>query len=141
MVALLGAFLIPVFISSLRGLTHVLTCRERVEARFAFQIVPGAEPVLLGSDVLTKGESGSLCGGLRVAVHARTVPDGRVAVEVPITNRSPYPWHGTVLLRLGETSIPVDVGSIDAGRTESDTLLLDLGPGLHEVSGSLLIGP
>ena len=137
--ALLGSFLIPVFLSSLRGLTHVLTCEERVETPFTFQIVPGAEPILVSSGPLQSART--LCGGLSVDLLARSAGDNRIGIEVPIRNESRSPWHGTVLLKLGEISLPVDVGEVASGETESDTLIVDLDPGLHRVSGSLLIGP
>ena len=138
--ALLGVFLIPVVISSLRGLTHVLTCRDPVETPFSLRIVPGAEPVLVSSQLLRRDEPRLLCGGLAVDMRARAV-DGRVAMEVPITNHSPHPWHGTVLMRLGATSLPVDVGEVPPGGMGTDEVVFDLAPGLHEVGGSLLIGP
>ena len=139
--ALIGAFLIPVFATTLRGLTHVLTCEETVRETFAFQIVPGADPIQISSGVIRRGEPQTLCGGLRVHLAADSRGPSRIALTVPITNESRHPWQGTVLLRLEQTALPVDVGRVEPGETRSDTLVFDLDPGLHEVSGSLLIGP
>ncbi len=138
---LIGAFLIPVVLTTLRGLTHVLTCEETVREPFAFQIVPGADPIQISTGLIRRGEPETLCGGLSVQLSARSRDQHTIALQVPITNESPHPWNGTVLLQLGGTSLPVDIGSVEPGGTESDTLLLDLDPGMHELSGSLLIGP
>ena len=138
---LIGAFLIPVVLTTLRGLTHVLTCEETVREPFAFQIVRGADPIQISTGVIRRGEPQTLCGGLLVQLSATSRGEQRIALDVPITNRSPHPWNGTVLLQLGETSLPVDIGSVEPGGTETDTLILDLDPGMHELSGSLLIGP
>jgi hypothetical protein len=137
--AIVGSFLIPVFLSSLRGLTHVLTCREQVETPFTFQIVPGAEPIQVSSP--GDQRPASVCGGLSVDLLARSAGANRIALEVPITNASRSTWHGTVLLRLGGIDLPVNVGEVESGETRSDTLVVDLEPGTHRVSGSLLIGP
>jgi hypothetical protein len=137
--ALVASFLIPVFLSSLRGLTHVLTCRQQVATPFRFQIVPGAEPIQLASPGGAAPQQ--VCGGLSVDVFPRSAGESRIAIEVPIRNDSDSTWHGTVLLRLGNIDLPVNVGKVESGSTGSDTLVVDLDPGLHEVSGSLLIGP
>jgi hypothetical protein len=141
LLALVGIFLIPLLLTALRGLTHVLTCERQVQTPFAFRVQPGAEPVLLSTGVIRRGEPETLCGGLLVQLSARSEAEDRIAVTVPITNGSPHPWNGTVLLRLGDTSLPVGVGSIRPGETQADTLVFRLDPGLHEVTGSLLIGP
>lgn len=138
---LVGAFLIPVFLTTLRGLSHVLTCEDTVREPFAFQIVRNADPIQISTGVIRRGEPQTLCGGLLVHLSARSESDRRIALDVPITNDSPHPWNGTVLLQLGDTSLPVDIGSVEPGATETDTLILDLDPGMHELSGSLLIGP
>ena len=136
-----GALLIPALMTSLGGLTHVLTCEERVETPFTFQILPGQDPVLLSSQVITRGEPSLLCGGLSVDLSARVESRHSVTVDVPITNRSKHVWHGSVVLRLGDTTFPVGVGEVRPGSTEVDTVTFELDEGTHEFSGSLFIGP
>ena len=60
---------------------------------------------------------------------------------VPITNKSPYQWRGTVELQLDGIAIPVNIGAISAGKTATDTVPFTVQRGAHEMSGSLLIGP
>ncbi len=65
LIALLGAFLIPIGMSSLRGLTHVLTCKQSAETPFTLVTVEGLAPQLLSSSRITKGDEKFLCGGSR----------------------------------------------------------------------------
>ena len=140
LVALLGAFLIPIGMSSLRGLTHVLTCRDRVRTPFTLLIPEEGAPEAVTSKRIHR-ESGEICGGLSLELGSRVAGERRLEMDVPITNQSRYPWQGTVQLLLDDTAIPVDIGEIPAGETETDTITFDLDPGTHEVTGSLLIGP
>ena len=139
--ALLGAFLIPITVSTLRGLTHVLTCRDEVATPFTFVVGDAGEATLLSSTVLQEAGPAELCGGLSVDLRATTNPDGRVALRVPITNDTGHRWRGTVMLQVEGASIPVEIGEVDPGATAEDTLDFRLDPGQHEISGSLLIGP
>ncbi len=144
--ALLGAFLIPIGMSSLRGLTHVLTCKQSAETPFTLITPEGLEPQLLSSTRITKEDDALLCaddegGGLSLNMGARSEGPGKVSMILPISNRSKFLWQGTVTLVVGGTSIPVDIGEIPAGETREDIVPLNLKPGSLEVSGSLLIGP
>lgn len=142
LVALLGAFLIPVFSSSLRGLTHVLTCREKAETPFTMIIPTSGPPQVVSSVRLTREKGRELCGGLELDLRGRAAGPGKVVMTVAITNRTPSAWKGTVQLVLeGETSLPVNIGSVPAGRTASDAVEFSLREGAHELGGSLLIGP
>ena len=143
---LVGSLLIPLRISTLDGLTHVLTCRDEVATPFSVVLDPEKAPTLISATTFARQEVdadrvGRLCGGLTVDLTARGLSRDRVEMEVPITNTTRYPWQGTVLFRVEATDIPVDIGAIDPGHTETDTIQLGLDPGQHEVSGSLLIGP
>jgi hypothetical protein len=82
-----------------------------------------------------------LCGGLSLNMAARIVDGGQVAMVLPISNDSKFPWHGTVTLVIGEISVPVGIGRIASGETETDVVELRLEEGTHQVEGSLLIGP
>ena len=139
--ALLGAFLIPIGMSSLRGLTHVLTCDEQVKQPFELIILPEGDPIVTSSTRLQRGQEAGLCGGLEVNMQARIRGENEIAMIVPIKNNSDELWRGTVKLSLGRTSIPVGIGEIEAGATEQDTLEFDLEEGTHQLNGSLLIGP
>jgi hypothetical protein len=141
LLSLMGVFLIPVTASSLRGLTHVLTCREEVDTPFSMVISDVGDPLITTSNRIERGQEAGVCGGLSLDMAASIDPDGRVAMTLPITNHSDHPWRGTVSLSIGDTTVPVDIGSIDAGQTEADTIRLRLDSGTHELRGSLLIGP
>lgn len=139
--ALLGAFLIPIGVSSLRGLSHVLTCQEEAETPFSMVIPQRGDPLVTTSTRITRGQEEGVCGGLTLNMAARIVEGGKVAMVLPITNNTQYLWRGTVKLVVAGTSIPVDIGEIPAGETEADSVPLNLPPGTHSISGSLLIGP
>ena len=140
---LLGAFLIPIGMSSLRGLTHVLACKEQSRRPFTVVVNPVGEPEVLSSSRISRDRPADdrLCGGLTLDIEARTEGEGKVKLILPVTNHTEFLWRGTVTLVIGETAIPVDIGQIGAGGTAVDEVDLDLDPGTLEVNGSLLIGP
>jgi hypothetical protein len=146
LLALLGVFLIPIGMSSLRGLTHVLTCQEAAETPFQLIIPKKGDPILTSSSRLTRDQPTELCArkgeaGLSLEMGAKEIANQQVAMVTTITNASRFPWRGTVKLLLGKTSIPVDIGEIPAGQSATDEVPFNLDPGDHEVNGSLLIGP
>ena len=141
LLALIGVFLIPIGMSSLRGLTHVLTCKESAETPFTLITPKGMPPELLSSTRISVEDEEYLCGGLSLNMGARADGPGRVSMVLPITNNSEYVWKGSVTLVVGGTSIPASIGEIPAGETREDVVELELDPGTQEVSGSLLIGP
>ncbi len=139
---MLGAFLIPIGMSSLRGLTHILVCEDRFQQPFTMVVGPDGQAEILSSLRISKDpQSDQICGGLTIEPRARTGEDGRVAFTLPVKNNTDYAWRGTLSVQLGDTRIPVDVGEVGPGSTRSDTVHFDLGEGQHEVDGSLLIGP
>ncbi|GBD83960.1 hypothetical protein BMS3Abin02_00344 [bacterium BMS3Abin02] len=140
-VLILGIFLIPIATSSLRGLTHVLTCEENVAAPFSVVVAEDGSAVVTSSATGQAGGDSGLCGGLAVDLRARAKPDGRLDLTVLVTNNSAYPWQGTVDLSLNRTVIPVAIGRIDPAETGTDTVAFRLDPGTHELTGSLLVGP
>lgn len=143
LLGLLGAFMIPVGVSGLRGLTHVLTCREAAETPFTMTIHKDGPPEVTSSQRLERGVEAGGCRGLSLDLRARG--EGRkVAMTVLITNNTSSLWRGTVQLAfVGETKLtfPVEIGSIPAGKTGADTVELELGEGTTEAEGALLIGP
>lgn len=139
---MLGAFLIPIGMSSLRGLTHVITCEDEAKTPFSILIQEDGEPTLTSSTRITRtSEQEKLCAGLTLNISVRSVGRNHIEVRVPITNLSASQWRGTVRLRLSGNPIPVDIGIIDAGATETDVIEFELDPGTLQLNGSLLIGP
>ena len=143
LIALLGAFLIPLGTSSLRGLTHVLTCREEAEVPFTI-VTPedGGVSTVASSNVLNRDDTEGVCGGLVLNPGVgQASSSGRVRLLLPITNNTDDDWRGTVRLRVGSTVVPVDIGEIEAGETATTSVDVRIDPGQLEVNGSLLIGP
>lgn len=138
--ALFAIFLIPVGMASLRGLTQVVTCEGRVESPFTIQIGAGA-PLVITSNRIEPGDERGVCGGLLLDVRARADGPSDITMLVDVTNRSDAVWRGTMQLRLGNLSYAVPIGRIDPGETGSAELPHRLDPGVHELSGSLFIGP
>jgi hypothetical protein len=141
---MLGAFLIPIGTSSLRGLTHVLTCQERAKTPFTVVFEEGQDPTILsatGQITAKDPAEESICGGLSLDLGVSQAEPGRVAVHVPITNNGEFEWRGTVALKAGDATIPVSIGSIKPGVTEKDTIEIRLKSGETQLDGSLLIGP
>ncbi|WP_436795672.1 hypothetical protein [Actinospongicola halichondriae] len=142
MVVLLGIFLIPVANSSLRGLTHVLTCQARVEASLEIDTTTADETVLLSADTITADDEKGLCGGLDVDLQLASTTTDEAFVVVEISNGTDVDWQGSVELEFSGTAVPVAIGAIDAGETASDTVTLRIEPGrTYEIRGTLLIGP
>lgn len=141
LIVLLGAFLIPIGTSSLRGLTHILTCRQRTEIPFTLNAPGGGSPTVVSSSTLTRGTPVGACGGLVLDLGIGVAGPGKVRLSLPITNNTPYDWRGTVKLRLGHTVVPIDIGEIRHGQTAHDSVTIRVPSGQLEVKGSLLIGP
>lgn len=141
LVALLGVFLIPIGTSSLRGLTHLLTCQEAAQVPFSVQLSENGEASMASSSVIERGVDPTLCGGLTLDLAASGGTDGLVTMTVPITNATDRQWQGTVQLSLGDISLPVDIGRIEPGQTATDEVDLTLANGSYDISGTLLIGP
>lgn len=141
MVVLLGTFLIPIGMSSLRGLTHLLTCQDEAEIPFTLIVPEEGAPVIVSSNVIERDEPEGVCGGLVLDMGVGPSDPGRVQLRLPITNNTEYDWQGSVSLQLGGTTVPVDIGEIRAGETKSDIVVVRVDPGEIEVNGSLLIGP
>lgn len=141
LVVLLGTFLIPIGMSSLRGLTHLLTCQDEAEIPFTLIVPEDGAPVIVSSNVIERDAPEGICGGLVLDMGVGPSDPGRVQLRLPITNNTDFDWQGSVSLQLGDTAVPVDIGEIRAGETKSDTITVRVDPGELEVNGSLLIGP
>jgi hypothetical protein len=139
--ALLAVFLIPVGMSSLRGLTQIVTCAGQVEAPFTLQIADGATPVLVTSTRIEAGEHGGLCGGLVLDLRARGESPNDVTMILVVTNTTGAVWRGTVQLVIADISYPVPIGQIQSGASAHAEIRHHLRPGTYDLSGSLLVGP
>lgn len=136
---LFGVFLIPVLLSSLRGLTHVVSCQQAVAQPFEVVFDADNEPLLTSSAVVEASDP--VCSSLRSDLSVASRGPNRLAVTVPITNDGEAAWRGTVSLRVGNTHIPIQIGLIPPGTTKSETIVLRLPEGATGFDGSLLIGP
>lgn len=145
LVLLAVLFLIPVGTSSLRGLTHVLTCTDEVGTSISISpgLEPGEPPTLLSSRVLVAGEDPLICQALEVemAIAGFDETSGDSDLQVDLTNRSELDWRGTVQLSIGGASVPLAVGRIAAGATVSSTPTIRTAEDQVEIEGQLLIGP
>ena len=141
LVAMFVVFLIPVTQSTLRGLTHVLSCTERVDTPFQVVLLEGEEPIVTGSSVITAGEDPTLCGGLAVQIGAGPSESADIDVIVTVENQSDTDWYGTVEIDVVGVRVPVDIGRIGAGSTAEKRISLSLPEGVTEFGGSLLVGP
>jgi hypothetical protein len=141
LIALLGAFLIPILLSSLQGLTHVLTCQEATNVPFTVQLPSHGQPTISSSSVITREQANGLCGGLHLDMKVGQESNNKVKIILPIANGTKHDWQGSVKLKLGGTTVPVRIGTIPAGETREDTIHFHVDPGTHEINGSLLIGP
>ena len=147
LIGLLAVLLIPVGTSSLRGLTHILTCRDRSATPFSVQVPEEGPPVISSSLILERDPSGApatneICGGLTLNLVMSSTVEDRADLTLEIANNSDYGWRGSVRLQMGDTAIPIDIGHIDAGGTASDSFELRLDEGRsYEITGDLLIGP
>jgi hypothetical protein len=141
LLVLLGAFLIPIGTSSLRGLTHVLTCRDKAEIPFTLIVPKSGPPVIISSRSIERDAPSGVCGGLVLDMAVGPGGQGRALLRLPITNNTDFDWKGSVSVKLGSTVVPVDIGEIKAGQTAEDTIRVKVKPGELEVNGSLLIGP
>lgn len=147
LIGLLAVLLIPIGTSSLRGLTHILTCRDQSATPFSVEVPEDGPPIISSSTVIERTPSGEVvsdevCGGLTLDLVMGSRRADRADVTLVITNSSEFGWRGSVQLRLDDTPIPIDIGKIDAGDTATDDFELRLDSGQrYEIEGTLLIGP
>ena len=148
LVGLLAVLLIPIGTSSLRGLTHILTCRDRSATPFSVDVPETGPPTISSSTVIERDPSSGdvvskeVCGGLTLDLVMGNRVDNDTDVTLRITNNSKYGWRGSVQLKLGDTQIPIDIGEIDAHSTAEDSFELRLDANRrYDIVGNLLIGP
>lgn len=142
LVSIFGVLLIPLGTSSLRGLTHLLTCDETTDTHFSVLVGPQGDASVLSSVQLDREDSArEVCGGLVVDLGVRS-RDGGSELLVTITNGTDFGWMGSVRVDLDKVSIPIAVGEIDPRTSATEVVPLELeADRVYELSGTLLIGP
>lgn len=147
LIGLLGVLLIPISTSSLRGLTHILTCKDQSATPFTVTVPDEGPPTISSSTVIERpaeGEapSNEICGGLTLDLIMGAAASNRAEMTLAIANNTDFGWRGSVHLKLGDTLVPIDIGDIDAGEQASDTFDVRLDRGrTYDIEGSLLVGP
>jgi hypothetical protein len=140
---MLACFLIPIGVSNLRGLTHILTCEDELASAFTIRVDgDGRATLLAASPAFDRDDVRDLCGGLLLAIEAGSPRPGHAELVFTITNNTEYGWHGSVRVDIGATPVPIDIGEVAPGESASDSIDIDLDPdSSYEIEGSLLIGP
>ena len=141
LVGLVGIFLIPILTSSLSGLTHVITCNANTRTPFELTITAQGVGTGLSAETLEPNQANGLCGGLTLDMGVRPLSNGKIRINLPISNHTRYRWRGSVKLEIGHTSVPIGVGEIPPGATRTGSVDVHVDPGSHTIGGSLLIGP
>lgn len=147
LIGLLAVLLIPISTSSLRGLTHILTCKEEIATPFSVMVLEDGSPVVLSAasiraDADADPRANEICGGLTLNLLMRSSVENRADVTLAIVNNSDYGWRGSVQLSLGDTLIPIHIGAVNAAATSEETFEIRLDRGkTYEIAGSLLVGP
>src|SRR5207248_8849185 len=137
LIALLGAFLIPILLSSLQGLTHVLTCQQATNVPFTVELPEHGQPTISSSSVITREQAKGLCGGLRLDMRVGQEGTNKVKIILPIANNTKHEGQGAVKLKLGGTTVPVRIGSLPASKIRQGTIPLHVHPGTPATNGSL----
>jgi hypothetical protein len=140
---LLACMLIPIGVSNLRGLTHILTCEDELATSFTIRVDgQGYATLLATSPAFDRDDVRELCGGLVLDMEAGSPRRGRAELRFTITNNTSYGWHGSLRVEVGATPVPIDIGEIAPGDSARDTIDLRLDPDAsYEIEGTLLVGP
>lgn len=139
--AVFGSFLIPVGFSSLRGLTHTVTCEEQSATPFSVQTLEANPATITTSKVFDRGEPVTLCEGLVLDMGVTPVSEDSVDVALKVTNTSQKNWKGSVSLKVGSSRVPVDIGLLRPQQTREETLSLSAAGGPRTIEGTLFVGP
>lgn len=143
LVALFAVLMIPLWTSSLRGLTHVLTCQETTDTDFTIEVASdGTAAVLSSLSFDRETAERELCEGLVLDVGIAQGSPGAADLKITITNNSEFDWQGSMKVELDDVSFPIPVGDVASGRSETETVELNLDDGRsYAISGTLLVGP
>jgi hypothetical protein len=147
LILLLAVLLIPIGTSSLRGLTHILTCEDEAATPFSVEVPADGPPIVSSSTVIERGPDGAattgeVCGGLTLDLQIGGQRANHADVTLTIANNTDYGWRGSVRLHLEDTDIPIDIGEIAAGGAARDSFELTVDEGrTYAIDGDLLVGP
>ena len=120
----------------------MVTCREATNVPFSVSVPKsGSAPTVASATSFSRDDTEALCGGLTLDMRVGRIDADTLRIILPITNGTKHAWQGTVKLNLGNTSVPVRIGDIAAGKTKTETIRFNVDPGMSEIGGSLLIGP
>jgi hypothetical protein len=119
----------------------VVTCEEATNVPFTVSLPQGAAPTVSSAATFSRDDTDELCGGLTLNMAVGRLDADTLRVTLPIHNGTGHAWEGTVKLDLGKTPVPVRIGKIPKGKTSTHTVKVNFDPGMHEINGSLLIGP
>jgi len=138
-----GVLLIPLWTSSLRGLTHLLTCDETTDTDFSLIVAPDGTASALSSVRVDRDKGDrEVCGGLVVDVGVRSSTAGSSDLLITISNRTGFGWHGSVQVDLDDVSFPIAVGEVAPDASVTEVVEVDLDRDrTYEIGGKLLIGP
>lgn len=141
---LFGILLIPLSVSSLGGLTQIVTCRDQASVPFTLGTSTTGHPLILSAESLVRRSPlGPACAGLSLSMSVGPASVGRVLVVLDFHNATAFSWAGAVALHLGSLQSAVPVGRIGANSTRRTRLLVLVGPASAgtSLSGRLLVGP
>ena len=148
LIGLLAVLLIPIGTSSLRGLTHILTCRDRSATPFSIDVPESGPPTISSSVVIERGPSGEVishevCGGLTLDLVMGSRVENRADVTLLITNNSKYGWRGSVQLQAGRHVDPASTSARSPPVAQRTTASSSTSTSnrRYEIVGNLLIGP
>ncbi len=148
LIGLVAVLLIPIGTSSLRGLTHVMTCKEASATPFTVQVPADGPPTISSSTVIERDPSGQVasnevCGGLVLDLQMGTTErDDRAVLRLQIRNNSDYGWRGSVQLDLAGTEVPITIGHVAAGDSAAEEVEVRLDADrTYDIAGTLLVGP
>ena len=89
LIGLLAVMLIPIGTSSLRGLTHILSCQGNNDTPFSIDVPEDGPPIVSSSAVITRDPDGGvpddqLCGDLGGGTHEQRVEAADALVELAV---------------------------------------------------------
>src|SRR3546814_18644724 len=125
-VGLLAVLLIPIGTSSLRGLTHILTCQDDSATPFSLVVPDDGPPTISSSTVIERpapGEAPSdqICGGL-TPDHVMSAPaNHRAELPLALANARYSRWPASGHTRLDAHKIPIDTDTIDTADNATPT--------------------
>ena len=142
-VALLPAtLLVPVLSSAFGGLTHPAACRASVSDPVTVNRSSSQTEVATSAAVLERSnDSVTNCEGYDLLLQARSRPDGRVRIILPVVNSSATAATATVDLRVGNRRFPVVIGRVPSGGSRAKTVNVVVPDGDTDISGALIVSP